>query len=176
MANDTFGLIAASYTYVNLAQISSTNPGVSLNANTGAVSVAAGTSAGSYQLIYRICQLTRLDNCDDGVVQVTVNPYLVEAVNDFARASSKRASIALPTVLWNDRFAGAPANIGQVSIAQISLTPANPKIQLDTSDGSVDVSGKTTSATYTLTYEICERSSPNNCSRATVTLELSGSL
>jgi hypothetical protein len=56
----------------------------------------------------------------------------------------------------------------------VSLTPANDKIRLDLSDGSVDVLGKTSSGLYSLVYEICEIENPTNCDRATVTVALSG--
>jgi len=56
----------------------------------------------------------------------------------------------------------------------VSLTPANNKIKLDLSDGSVDVLGKTESGLYLLVYKICEIGNPTNCDQATVTLDLSG--
>jgi len=56
----------------------------------------------------------------------------------------------------------------------ISLTPANSKIVLHLTDGSVDVLGSTSSGLYSLVYEICEIEVPANCDRATVTLDRSG--
>ena len=99
---------------------------------------------------------------------------MVTAVNDFARASSKVASTALASVLTNDRLAGKPATIASVRLSLVSLTPANEKIRLDLTDGSVDVLGKTNSGLYALVYQICEAASPSNCARATVTVDLSG--
>jgi hypothetical protein len=46
---------------------------------------------------------------------------------------------------------------------------ANSSIGLDLADGSVDVLRKTSSDLYSLVHEICERASPTNRSRATVT-------
>ena len=63
-----------------------------------------------------------------------------------------------------------------MSLAFVSLTPANSKIRLDLTDGSVDVLGKTDSGLYTMVYEICERAMPTNCARGTVRIELSGGL
>ena len=77
-------------------------------------------------------------------------------------------------VLTNDRLAGKPATIASVRLSLVSLTPANEKIRLDLTDGSVDVLGKTNSGLYALVYQICEAASPSNCARATVTLDLSG--
>ena len=56
---------------VELIQISSTNPGVTLNTNTGAVSVAPGTPVGFYELEYNVCDPSP-DNCSTATVFVSV--------------------------------------------------------------------------------------------------------
>jgi hypothetical protein len=122
----------------------------------------------------RICEIASPSNCDQATVTVTVNPYVVNAVNDATRASSKTAGTALASVLANDYFGNARATTANVKLSQVSVTPANNKIRLDPSDGSVDVLGSTSSGVYLLLYEICEIASPANCDRATVRLELSG--
>lgn len=78
-------------------------------------------------------------------------------------------------VLTNDRLGNGPATIAKVSLAFVSLTPANYKIRLDLTDGSVDVPGKTNSGLYTMVYKICEREMPTNCAQGTVRIDLSGS-
>ena len=174
LANDRFKGVAATRTKVSLAFVSSTNAGVTLTVSNGAVLVAAGTAAGTHALAYRICEIASPSNCDQAIVTVTVTSYVVNAVNDFARASSKVAGTALASVLSNDYLGTMRATIANVTVAMVSVTPANPQIWLDPSDGSVDVLGKTDSVIYSLVYEICERTNPANCDRATVTLELSG--
>jgi hypothetical protein len=74
------------------------------------------------------------------------------------------------------RLGGGPATLANVTLSFVSLTPANSRIRLDLTDGSVDVLGKTESGLYLLVYEICEIAMPTNCARATVRLDLSGSL
>ena len=86
------------------------------------------------------------------------------------------ASTAIANVLANDRLGGAPATLANVTLSFVSLTPANSKIRLDLTDGSVDVLGKTESGLYLLVYEICEIAMPTNCARATVRLDLSGGI
>ena len=117
-----------------------------------------------------------LTNCDSATVTVTVLPRPIVANADSARVSSKVASTAIANVLANDRLNGAPATLSNVTLKFISLTPANSKIRLDLTDGSVDVLGKTDSGLYLLVYEICEIAMPTNCARATVRLDLTGSL
>lgn len=105
--------------------------------------------------------------CDEVDVTVTVQPLLIRAVNDYARGSSKVAHTALASVLTNDRLGSAAATPAHVRLSLVSLTPANSKIKLDLTNGSVDVLGKTESGLYSLVYEICEIAMPTNCARAT---------
>jgi len=174
LANDTFIVSTATLADVRLSQVSSTAAGVTLNASTGAVTVAAGTPLGTQTLRYRICEIATPSNCDEAIVTVDVQPLFISAVNDSARASSKVANTALASVLANDSLGGVRATTANVRLSQVSLSPANSSIRLDLTDGSVDILGKTSSGTYLLTYQICETAMPSNCARATVTLDLSG--
>jgi YVTN family beta-propeller protein len=172
LANDTFAGLAATLGRVQLTQTTA-NANLALDAATGAVTVLAGAAEGTYAVGYRICEIANPVNCDGASVTVVVQPAIISAVNDSARASSKQASTALASVLSNDRIGGAPV-AGKVTLSLVSLSPANSQIRLDLADGSVDVLGKTSSGLYKLVYGICETASPANCARATVTLDLSG--
>lgn len=173
LANDTLGGTAATLSRVTLSKVSSTDAGITLNAATGAVSVAAGTATGAQSLLYRICETASAGNCAEGTVAVTVNAYLVTAVNDQARASSKNASTAIRNVLANDSIGGAPATLANVRLSLVSMSPSNSRIRLN-SDGSVEVQTKAGSGLYTLQYQICEVGNATNCGRATISLDLSG--
>lgn len=174
LANDTFNGTVATLAKVSLALVSTTNAGVTLSLTSGAVNVAAGTAIGSHSLVYRICEIASPANCDSATVTVNVTAYVIDAVNDTARGSSKAANTALASVLTNDRLGGVRPTTAAVQITQLSLTPANSMIRLDTTDGSVDVLGKTNSGLYSLVYRICEIANPSNCDQATVSLDLSG--
>jgi hypothetical protein len=80
----------------------------------------------------------------------------------------------IANVLANDWLGGARATTANVRLSFVSLSPANNKISLDLTDGSVDVLGKTASGTFQLVYEICEIAMATNCARATATIDLSG--
>ena len=174
LANDKLAGATATLTKVTLALVSSTNVGVTLNVANGSVFVAAGTAEGVHSLVYRICEIASPSNCDQALVTVTVNPYVINAVNDFAKVSSKIAGTAIANVLANDFLGNVHPTTATVTLSLVSLTPANPKIKLDLSDGSVDVLGKTESGLHLLVYKICEIANPTNCDQATVTLDLSG--
>ena len=147
---------------------------MTLDPSDGAVDVAEGADVGTHALVYQICEAANPSNCAQATVTVTVMPYVVTAVNDAARASSKVPGTAIASVLANDWLGSAPATTANVSLSLVSLSPANDDIRLDLSDGSVDVLRRTQSGTYRLVYQICEVWSPGNCGQATVTLDLSG--
>ncbi|HEY6362535.1 MAG TPA: hypothetical protein VIX63_15585 [Vicinamibacterales bacterium] len=176
LANDRFAAAAATLARVSLAQLASTHAGVSLNPASGAVTVAGGTAPGPYTLNYRICEIAMPSNCDDAVVTVTVLATPIVAWGENVRASSKVARTLIPSVLSNDRLGNGPATLANVTLSLVSLTPANSRIRLDLTDGSVDLLGKTESGLYVLVYEICEIALPTNCARATVRIDLSGGI
>ncbi|WP_220764203.1 hypothetical protein, partial [Flavobacterium sp. UMI-01] len=60
--------------------VSATNTGITLDGT--AVKVAAGTPAGSYELVYKICEKINPANCDEAKVTVTVTKPAIEAIDD----------------------------------------------------------------------------------------------
>jgi hypothetical protein len=170
LANDSVGNVVATPALVRLAQVSSTHPGVTLNLATGAVDVAAGTPNGTHVLVYSICEWANLGNCAQA--SATVMPYVIDAVDDSARGSSKTGGVVIANVLANDRFGGTVATLDKVTISLPAPLPYG--ITLNTSTGAVSVRPKTSSGLYTFAYRICETASPANCDQATVTLDLSG--
>jgi hypothetical protein len=174
LANDRFAGAVATLAKVRLSQLASSDAGLALNVATGAVAVAAGTSVGTYTLRYGICEIATPSNCDEAIVTVTVQPLSIVAANDSAFGSSKVANTALASVLTNDRLGNAAATAATVRLSFVSLTPANSKVKLDLSDGSVDVLGKTDSGLFSLVYQICEVAMPSNCAQGTVRIDLSG--
>ena len=172
LGNDTFDGAAATLAGVTLSTVSA-SAGVSLDAGTGAVSVAQGTALGPQTLVYSICERANAANCSKGTATVTVTGYVVNAVADRARASSKVAMMGVINVLANDTIGSAPATPANVTLSFVSLSPFNRQIQLNSS-GSVDVLGKSSGGTYFLQYRICDIADPTNCAQATLTLDLSG--
>ncbi|MBM3943184.1 MAG: hypothetical protein FJ316_09735 [SAR202 cluster bacterium] len=170
LANDTLGGLMATTSVVRLRQISSTNPGISLNSGTGAVNVAPGTPSGTHTLIYEVCEVANPANCKQATV--TLKPYSIDAVNDaFPKISSKTGGVT-PSVLANDRFNGAVATTAKVKLSLITTPTAG--ITFDLSTGVFTVAPKTESGDYPIVYQICEIANPANCDSATATLNLIG--
>ena len=174
LANDRFNGAVATTSSVTITQVTAPVPGVTLNTTTGAVTVAAGAAKGTYAIGYSICEKNSPTNCDQATATVTVTAYTIVAAADYGRGSSKSPNSPIANVLANDSLGGAPATVANVALSFVSLTPANSKIRLDVSDGSVDVLTKTDSLIYTLVYRICERAEPANCAQGTATVELTG--
>ena len=170
LANDKLGGAMATTAVVRLSQVSTTHPGVTLDLNDGSVNIARGTTNGTHTLIYRICERANLANCAQATA--TVVPFTIDAVNDYARGSSKTGGIVIASVLNNDWFNGVRITTAKVTISLPAPLPYG--ITLNRSSGAVSVALKTSSGTYNFDYRICETLSPTNCEQATVTLDLSG--
>ena len=167
LANDRLGSFRTTTAHVTLTPQSSTSLGVTLDPATGAVNVADGTAVGIYTLVYRICEIAAVSNCDDATVTVTVlPPYVIDAVNDSAFTLPGRTVLA--SVLANDTLAGTAATAARVTLSVVSSTTAG--ITLDIATGSVFVAVGTVGGTQTLTYRICEIANPSNCDAADVTI------
>ena len=174
LANDTLSGTRASFSNVNLSlvSVSPAAGGVTLDLADGSVDVASGTPLGNYAVVYQICDSTSLNNCDQATASIAVRNYVIDAVNESARASSKTGGVAIASVLANDTFNGSRATTATVQLSQVSAPIKG--ITLNLSSGAVSVAPKTSSGLYSLVYGICEIASPTNCDTATVTLDLSG--
>jgi hypothetical protein len=170
LANDWIAGVRATTANVMISQESSSHEGLTLDAGDGSVDAAAATPAGTYTLIYRICDITNASNCDNATVTVVVNPYVVDAVNDSGWASPSTGGTAVANVLANDRMSETQATNANVSLSLVSVTPASTVISLDLSDGSVDVAAGTAIGTYALVYRICDSTNLANCDQATATI------
>ncbi|NRT13669.1 hypothetical protein HNQ00_003325, partial [Flavobacterium sp. 14A] len=80
LVNDQLNNQPALTSTVNVTFVSSTNAGVTLDGTS--VKVAAGTPAGEYVLIYRICEKINPNFCDDARVTVKVTAPKIDAVDD----------------------------------------------------------------------------------------------
>ena len=135
---------------------------LTLNAN-GSVDVAAGTTAGTYQLTYQICEVLNPANCDTAVATVEVIAAVINAVDDnYGPVNGFAGDPAVGDALINDTLNGSQTNVSEVAIT--ILTPASdPGVVLDTGTGQVSVAVSTPAGTYTIDYQICEILNPSNC-------------
>jgi hypothetical protein len=164
LANDTLNGQPVNPAQVNTTFVSSTNAGITLSGTN--VNVAAGTPAGTYSLVYRICEKTNPTNCDTATVTVTVTAPAIDAVNDTTPPINGYTGGTFTNVLANDTLNGQQVNTTQVNTTQVSSS--NPGITL--SGVNIIVNPGTPAGTYTVIYQICEKVNPTNCDQATVTV------
>ena len=159
--NDLLAGAPASLATVTITPLTSTHPGVSLDAATGSVSVAYGTRVGTYTLTYRACETGRATNCDAATVTIAVTGNVIDAVNDQGTGMTG-GGIAIANLLANDLLGGAPATLQTVSLMQVA---PDPHLALQPG-GALRINPGTPVGTYTITYEICELANSINCDRA----------
>ncbi|MFA5974316.1 MAG: Ig-like domain-containing protein, partial [Lentimicrobiaceae bacterium] len=151
---------------ITIGFISSTNPGVTLVGDS--VVVSPGTPAGTYYLLYQICEVLNPSNCDQATVTVTVtnDPPSVTGLTT-SMPEDTPITICLPI---NDPDAGSifTASICGNAVNGILSAPV--------------VSGNQVCVTYTpnLNYngteafciEVCDNGSPALCDTALITINV----
>jgi outer membrane protein OmpA-like peptidoglycan-associated protein len=156
--------------------------GITLDPATGEVTVAAGTTAGTYVYTYEICEVLNPTNCDTAEVTVVVEPTPIIANDDAPLAIEGVTGGTIPNVVANDTLGGVAnptigtdVTVNETGTAQdgtttlgLDVTPAAGGITLDPATGEVTVAAGTTGGVYNYTYEICEVLNPTNCDTATV--------
>jgi VCBS repeat-containing protein len=107
LANDILIASTPTPSNVNLTQVSTSNPGVTLNTSTGEVSVAPGTANGVYELVYQICETANTINCKSATVTVFVS----EDTDEDGLADATDQDDDNDGILdINECYDGAPAN------------------------------------------------------------------
>ncbi|WP_207784951.1 gliding motility-associated C-terminal domain-containing protein [Flavobacterium sp. HTF] len=140
--------------------------GLTLNAN-GTVSVAANTPAGNYNVEYTICEITNTGNCDTVTSIVTVSAgTLVANADTVPSVVATNASQTLVNVFDNDTKNGVALVPSDVNL---TVTTADPTgyLTIDT-NGNAVLGANAPAGNYELTYTICEKLNPTNCSSNTV--------
>ncbi len=144
----------------------------------GTIAVLPNTPSGTYTMTYTLCENANLNNCDVGVVTVTVinNSSFVDSNDDtFGPVLSNVApSTVIGNVLSNDLYNGLNPTTNLVILTNtVSAVPLFPGAEvpfLDFNTGSIVLPFGTPNGTYTLQYIICDIYIPTNCDVATITV------
>ena len=172
-ANDVVNGVASTSANSALSLISSQNPGITLNTTTGSVSVAQGTTPGSYTLTYQLCSTLGTTTCTTGLASVTVTPS-VTAGPDNGTVSSGTGGNAVADVRTNDLVNGALPTTANSTLSLVSSQ--NAGITLNTVTGSVSAAQGTTPGSYTLTYQLCDKLTPTTCTTGLATITVTASI
>lgn len=171
---DLFNGETASLDKVLIQSVTPQNPLVTVESETGKISIGAVPS-GIYTITYTICEKgteTPESNCSTATVTVEVQNS-IEAKDDFiigAPNNPNAGNVLEDNGNGPDTFNAAPATLTQVKIASISTT--HPEVTIDSASGTIRV-GNVSSGQYIINYSICEigtESPESNCAIATVTV------
>ena len=175
LTNDGLNALAPTPANVTISVvIAASNPGITLDPETGNVSIAAGVPAGTYTITYQICETINPTNCATATVSLVVAPPAILAGNDAPPAvNGANGGNDIINAFANDTLNGAPVVPSEITATVTApATPINggPVPLLDPATGFVDVPVGTPAGTYTITYQICENNNPTNCMTATITV------
>ncbi|WP_266160744.1 beta strand repeat-containing protein, partial [Dyella silvatica] len=143
--------------------------GLTLNAD-GSITVKPGTTAGTYNVPYTICDAIRPTDCAHATAIVTVTAGAIAATNDsYTGIDGGAGNPSAGNVLSNDTLNGAAATPATVTTT-VTTPASNPNVSLNPATGEVSVAPGTPAGTYTIGYQICEKLNPANCASATATV------
>ena len=141
--------------------------GLTLNSN-GTVSIAPNTPAGIYPVVYTICEVTNISNCDTVTSYVTVGLSVIDAVTETTTSINGTTGGSTPPLTNNDKLNGSLVTVGTAQ-GNVTITPVSVPtgLTLNTTTGVVVVSPNTASGTYPIVYTICEVTNTSNCDTVT---------
>lgn len=147
---------------------------IKMDPTTGVVTIAPGTTPGTYSYPYTICSLpaTTPPSCSTATATIVVAPTPL-AVSDALPTVTTDAGGTTRSVLVNDSMSGQPIVLSGPG-ANATLTPGsspNPGIVMNP-DGTITVRPGTAVGTYTYSYKICSlpATEPASCSEAIATV------
>ena len=167
--NDKVGGVTATTATVDITIISTAGTGnVPVVKSNGDVEVPANTPIGQYQITYKICAKGSSVDCATATVTVIVAPKLEAKNDDLGTLGGLAGGTTTKSVFENDLKGTTPINPSDVN-----LTWGTPPSGITTNnDGTLTVAPNTPAGTYTVSYTICEKANPTNCSTATATVKV----
>lgn len=137
----------------------------------GALTVPAGTPAGSYSAEVEVCQVLNPANCATRLATIEVGPGALVAAADSFDIASGASGGTTGSVFANDTIDGEAAGPGALS-ATVTGDGGLDGVAIDAATGVITVPEGTPADTYTVTIEVCETLNPDNCAPSSVTVEV----
>ncbi len=125
---------------------------------------------------YELCDLSTPANCELATVEITVAAEIIPD-DETGSAIAGTPSTPVADVTDGDMVNGQPAQLGAGGNATISESGTWPTgITLDPATGAVSTDALVQPGTYTMQYELCDRSDPANCELATVVITVAAEI
>ena len=177
LTNDSYNTQSVTTASVTISTTTALTNVPYIATQTGEVFLPAHTPAGTYTLTYSLCAKTAPYNCS-GVATVTIivspSPIKLQTTDDTFSYTTTTQTIVLGNILTNDSYNSQSVTTESVTISTTTALPNAPYIA--TATGEVFLTAHTPAGTYTLTYSVCAKTAPYNCSGvATVTVIVSPS-
>ena len=175
LTNDSYNIQSVTTASVTISTTTALTNVPYIATATGEVFLPAHTPAGTYTLSYSLCAKTPPYNCSE-VATVTVivspSPIKLQTTDDTFSHTTTAQTIVLGNILTNDSYNTQSVTTASVTISTTTALINSPYIA--TATGEVFLPAHTPAGTYTLTYSLCAKSAPYNCSGvATVTIIVS---
>lgn len=159
-----------------LATVGTWPSGISLNATTGAVTVAATVKPSTYDMQYQLCDHNAPPNCAISSVEIDVTPSIVaNAQSGVAPAGLNSTPIA--DVAKTDTVYGQPARLQtspNATVATVGTWPAG--IALNTKTGAVTAASTVPTGAYEIQYLLCAIATKKCADPATDTISVDASV
>lgn len=141
--------------------------GLALNAATGGIGTSATVAPGNYAVQYTLCDRNVPVNCATAVATVHLTASVVPATAS-GTVVAGAAATPIANVAANGTVNGAPATLGPSGNATVAESGTWPTgFALNTSTGAITTAATTASGTYLIRYELCDRSTPPDCTAMT---------
>ncbi|MCG8781656.1 gliding motility-associated C-terminal domain-containing protein, partial [Tenacibaculum finnmarkense] len=174
LENDTLNDVKVVPTEITLTAGTAPAPAsgsITMNAD-GSITIAPGTTAGTYDYEYTICEKLNPSNCKTVTSTIEVVAAPIEAVKDTFTSINGKDGATTTSVLENDTLNGVKVVPSEVTLtAGTAPTPTSGSIIMN-ADGSITIAPGTTAGTYDYEYTICEKLNPSNCKTVTSTIEV----
>ena len=183
--NDHIGTATATTSTASVTVVTGASPKAAgtatptLNSD-GTVTVPNNTPAGTYTIVYSICEKLNAGNCTSTTAtivvpaQPTVTPTITAGGDEYTVTGTITTLTTVGNILTNDSLGGQTPTVASVTIHTATPTSATTP-RIDPSTGNVVIPSGTPSGTYTMTYYLCERANSSNCSTpTTVTVNVIG--
>jgi len=168
LTNDSYNTQSVTTASVTISTTTALTNSPYIATSTGEVLLPAHTPAGTYTLTYSLCAKTPPYNCS-GVAIVTIkvnsSPIKLQTTDDTFSHTTTTQTIVLGNILTNDSY-----NTQSVTTASVTISTTTTSINVPyiaTATGEVFLPAQTPAGTYTLTYSLCAKTAPYNCSEVT---------